>query len=377
MKNISIWEKKWFTNYDFVVIGGGIVGCFTALEIAKEKKNSKIAIIEKGIIPMGASTKNAGFACFGSISEIENDRKKMPDLDLLSLIELRVLGLKKLRNVLGDKNISFSNFGGYELFFNKKKIEDRVDKINSFLEPLMGKNCFSLCNNKIEDYGFKKDIVAGLSINKHEGALDPGKMIYTLKKKLGRSGVDFYFSTQVESFEENTKGVFLKLKSKSQTISIKTNKLAVCTNAFAKRWFNKESISPGRGLILITNRIPKLKINGCFHYNKGYYYFRNIDNRLLLGGGRDIDIKNETTYSFGTNKKIRQKLIDDLRTFILPNSDLNIENEWSGIMGFGKSKLPLIKRVSENISLGVRLGGMGISIGSIVGEKTAELVLGK
>ena len=98
---------------------------------------------------------------------------------------------------------------------------------------------------------------------------------------------------------------------------------------------------------------------------------------MLLGGGRDIDIKNETTYSFGTNKKIRQKLIDDLKTFILPNSDLNIENEWSGIMGFGKSKLPLIKRVSENISLGVRLGGMGISIGSIVGEKTAELVLGK
>ena len=41
MKNISIWEKKWFTNYDYVVIGGGIVGCFTALEIAKEKKKFK------------------------------------------------------------------------------------------------------------------------------------------------------------------------------------------------------------------------------------------------------------------------------------------------------------------------------------------------
>ena len=76
MKNISIWEKKWFTNYDYVVIGGGIVGCFTALEIANEKKNANIAIIERGILPMGASTKNAGFACFGSISEIENDRKR-------------------------------------------------------------------------------------------------------------------------------------------------------------------------------------------------------------------------------------------------------------------------------------------------------------
>ena len=120
-----------------------------------------------------------------------------------------------------------------------------------------------------------------------------------------------------------------------------------------------------------------MNISGCFHYNQGYYYFRNLGNRLLLGGGREIDIENETTFSFGTNSKIRQKLIEDLKAFILPNREFNIESEWSGIMGFGKNKLPLIKKLSENISLGVRLGGMGISIGSIVGEKTAELILEK
>ena len=96
-----------------------------------------------------------------------------------------------------------------------------------------------------------------------------------------------------------------------------------------------------------------------------------------MGGGREIDIKNETTYSFGSNRKIRQKLIEDLKTFILPNIDFHIESDWSGIMGFGKDKLPLIKRISENIVLGVRLGGMGISIGSVIGEKTADLILEK
>ncbi len=158
---------------------------------------------------------------------------------------------------------------------------------------------------------------------------------------------------------------------------MKTNKLVICTNAFAKKWFDMEDISPGRGFILLTNKIPDLKINGCFHYNGGYYYFRNIGNRLLLGGGREIDIKNETTFSFGINNRIRQKLIEDLKRFIVPNKDFHIKSEWSGIMGFGQNKLPLIKKFSENISLGVRLGGMGISIGSIVGEKTAELVLDK
>ena len=167
------------------------------------------------------------------------------------------------------------------------------------------------------------------------------------------------------------------MKSSNQTIDIKTNKLAICTNAFAKKWFEMEDISPGRGIILLTNEIPDLKIDGCFHYNQGYYYFRNLGDRLLLGGGREIDIRNETTYSFGSNRKIRQKLIEDLKTFILPNRDFHIESDWSGIMGFGKDKLPLIKRISENIVLGVRLGGMGISIGSVVGEKTADLILEK
>ena len=377
MENISFWEKKWFTNYEYVVIGAGIVGCFAALKIANEKKNAKVALIERGILPLGASTKNAGFACFGSITEIEKNRKEMSDDDLLSLLELRIKGLEKLRNNLGDKNISYSNCNGYELFFGIDKLDRRIHKINELLNPLIDKKVFSLRNKYIKRFGFAEEIVVGLTENKFEGSIDPGKMIFSLKKKLDSLGVDCYFSTEVESFEETSKKIYLKLKSSNQSIDIKTNKLVICTNAFAKKWFDMEDISPGRGFILLTNKIPDLKINGCFHYNGGYYYFRNIGNRLLLGGGREIDIKNETTYSFGINNRIRQKLIEDLKRFIVPNKDFHIKSEWSGIMGFGQNKLPLIKKFSENISLGVRLGGMGISIGSIVGEKTAELVLDK
>ena len=375
MKNISFWEKNWLTGYDFVVIGAGIVGCFTALRIASENKNAKVALIERGILPLGASTKNAGFACFGSISEIEKNRKEMSDDDLLSLLELRIKGLEKLRNNLGDKNISYSNCKGYELFFGIDGLEQRIYKINELLNPIMGKDCFSICNKDIKRFGFAKEIVVGLTENKHEGSINPGKMIFCLKKKLGSLGVDCYFSTEVESFEETSKKIFLKLKSSNQSIDIKTNKLAICTNAFAKRWFETEDISPGRGIILLTNEIPNLKIDGCFHYKQGYYYFRNVKKRLLIGGGREKDLNNESTLTFGTNKIIRQKLIEHIKNFILPDINFKIESEWSGIMGFGKNKLPLIKRMSKNIVLGVRLGGMGISIGSIVGEKTADLII--
>ena len=266
MENISFWEKKWFTNYEYVVIGAGIVGCFAALKIANEKKNAKVALIERGILPLGASTKNAGFACFGSITEIEKSRKEMSDDDLLSLLELRIKGLEKLRNNLGDKNISYSNCNGYELFFGIDKLDRRIHKINELLNPLIDKKVFSLRNKYIKRFGFAEEIVVGLTENKFEGSIDPGKTIFSLKKKLGSLSVDCYFSTEVESFEETSKKIYLKLKSRNQSIDIKTNKLVICTNAFAKRWFDMEDISPGRGFILLTNKIPDLKINGCFHW---------------------------------------------------------------------------------------------------------------
>ena len=44
MKNISFWEKNWLTDYDYVVIGAGIVGCFTALKIASENNKRFVEI---------------------------------------------------------------------------------------------------------------------------------------------------------------------------------------------------------------------------------------------------------------------------------------------------------------------------------------------
>ena len=70
---ISYWEKTQFLKYDLIVVGGGIVGLFTALEFLNNHPNSKIAVFDKGVFPDGASTKNAGFACFGSLSELVED----------------------------------------------------------------------------------------------------------------------------------------------------------------------------------------------------------------------------------------------------------------------------------------------------------------
>jgi hypothetical protein len=94
----------------------------------------------------------------------------------------------------------------------------------------------------------------------------------------------------------------------------------------------------------------------------------------LFGGGRNLDFKTEETTSFGVTNKIQNELDQILKTIILPNSNVEVESRWSGIMGVGQQKRPIVKSISNRVHCGVRLGGMGVAIGSLVGKKLADLL---
>ena len=136
----------------------------------------------------------------------------------------------------------------------------------------------------------------------------------------------------------------------------------------------RKKILPARAQVLITKPIPDLKIKGTFHYDRGYYYFRNIDGRILLGGGRNLDFEGETTTVLSNTDFVLKRLSDILSTVILPNTPYEIDYSWAGIMGVGKTKMPIIKKVEDSIYCGVRLGGMGIAIGTLVGQKLAMTI---
>jgi len=136
---------------------------------------------------------------------------------------------------------------------------------------------------------------------------------------------------------------------------------------------NIPEVKPARAQVLITKPIKNLHIQGTFHLDQGYYYFRNIDNRILFGGGRNLDFKTEETTEFAQTKLIQNKLETLLKTTILPEINFEIDYRWSGIMGVGKQKKAIVNQLSNNVFCGVRLGGMGVAIGSLIGKELAEL----
>ncbi|NNC44442.1 MAG: FAD-binding oxidoreductase [Winogradskyella sp.] len=369
--NLSYWEiKTWLTNVDFTVIGSGIVGLNCAIALKQQYPKANVLILEKGTLPEGASTKNAGFACFGSLSELIEDLNHHTEEEVLDLVKQRIDGLQLLRKSLGDKHIDFFQHGGYELFLKSDEqlyelSRSKEEKINKLLHPIFKDAVFSMKENT---FGFK-NIHKKYSYNKFEGQLDTGKMMRALIDKVHHLGIKILNNIAVKDYQESYDHVTVH----TNQFDLSCSKLVIATNGFASTLI-KEDIKPARAQVLITKPINNLQIKGTFHLDEGYYYFRNIDNRLLFGGGRNLDFKTEETTIFGQTELVQNKLEELLHQVILPQTPFEIEHRWSGIMGVGNKKKPIVKQVSDHTYCGIRLGGMGVAIGSKIGLDLARLV---
>ena len=192
-----------------------------------------------------------------------------------------------------------------------------------------------------------------------------------LVKEASSKGVLFYGGVEVASHEEHKNQVFLNTHKHGV---FKARKLLLATNGYTANLLDN-LVEPARAQVLITRPIPGLKLKGTFHLDQGYYYFREIDQRILLGGGRNLDFDSERTTEERTTKSIQEALERLLREVILPNTSVEVDQSWAGIMGIGDKKSPMIKALSPNIYCGVRLGGMGVALGAGVGSSLAELAM--
>jgi glycine/D-amino acid oxidase-like deaminating enzyme len=367
---LSYWEKTTLRHFDLVVVGGGIVGHFTALFYAQKNPEHRVAILERGVFPSGASTKNAGFACFGSIAELEHDVAAIGEEAATALVMKRYNGLKLLRETLGDEAIDYREVGGCEMCFEPPK-QERIDFFNDLLEAHLGSRPYSV--QPSEGYGFSTK-VTHLIKNALEGTVDTGKMMAALQQKVAQAGVLTFTQSTVEKIESTSEGKTVYIQTTDGSVAFFARQVALCTNAFSRKFLAEEDLEPGRGLVLVSKPHPAFHWEGSFHYHDGYNYFRTINGRLLLGGGRHLDKPGETTLVPGINSAIEKALKEDVASLIAPGVAVEIDYLWSGVMAFGSSKQPVIKRIDDHMVAGIRLGGMGVAIGARVGQDLAALI---
>lgn len=371
----SIWERTGFhRDADLVVVGGGLVGLFTALFHQRARPGDHVVVLEQGAFPAGASVRNAGFACFGSPSELLADIAAEGEAAALARVEERWRGLLELRAELGDGNIGFEASGGHELFMANDPLYTHVaqgfDGLNKALSPILGAVAYRWIDTSIKPLVFKQ--VEHLARTDLEGPLDSGMLMRTLLRKTTAEGVLFRGGSTVTGVEENSAQVVVQLQDGS---SMRAAHVVVATNGYSTSLLPGIDVLPARGQVLLTGPVPGLSLRGTYHMDEGYIYFREYQGGVLLGGGRNLDPEGERTTDDGVTPLIQEHLEKLLRSTILPNIPHHITHRWSGVMGFrSKGKQPLVERLGERMVVAAGLSGMGVAIGIRVARQAAALV---
>lgn len=374
----SFWEiDTYLSHIELLIVGSGIVGLTSAIYCKTLSPSLNIAVIERGCMPSGASTKNAGFACFGSAGELLTDLRTQSEAEVLTRIERRLKGISMLRNMLGDQAMGYENCGGFELFTQNDEAQYNaclrfIVEANAPLAALTGlKNTFLQADNRIGDFGFKG--ISHLIKNQAEGAIHTGKTMDSLLVKASQLGIRVMNGIGVSAVTELNGGASVMLDNGHE---LRVGHVHVATNGFASELLPHLDVKPARAQVLITSPINNLRVNGTFHLDEGYCYFRNVGDRVLLGGGRNLDIAGETSTEIGLTPNIQHYLESMLRSIILPDADFKIAHRWSGVMGVGATKDTLVCAVSPHITCAVRMGGMGIALGTLIGKESASMIMG-
>ncbi len=369
----SYWESKHFGQWEVVVVGAGLVGLATALAVRARLPSASILVLERGLLASGATGRNAGFACFGSLTELLSDVDSVGWDATLALVERRFRGSQALLARVGAQDAGYEHTGGWELIEpHTVGVLDRLEEVERALRPVLGAGAVLLDDARIGEFGFSRARVPHLVSLRREGALDSGRLMRTLLKACGAADITVWTGADVKAIASEGDHVRVEVGD----LSLRAKHVAVCTNAFTRALLPDLEVTPGRGQVLVTDPVPGLAFRGVFHLDEGFVYFREVDGRVLLGGGRNLDFAGEATAELLTTERIQAYLDDLLRDVILPGQSVSVSHRWAGIMAFGPNKAPIVRTVSPGVAVGVRMGGMGVALGSGVAEELADLIVG-
>ena len=375
MQHISIWEQEAFlAPQDLILVGSGFCGLWAAVQYAEQHPTKRITILERGSLPYGASTRNAGFSCFGSPSEILHDIQTMGADAVWNLVDMRFRGLARINRYFPDSITRFDHAGGFECFEANSSVwpgcAAQLDELNRGMKTITGHaETFRIASQRLDELGLRN--YAYLIENQLEGGLHSGFLLLALWQKAQALGVQVLTGVSVNAVYPRSYGVDLD----TSLGSLHARQVLLCTNAFTRDLLPQADIEPARGQVFVTAPIPNFKLAGTFHAEEGYYYFRNLGDRLLIGGARHTAFAEEATTEVSITHQIQQTLEAYAQKHILPeNQPYTITHRWSGIMGMGSTKFPIVERVSDQLFVCARMSGMGVALAPIVTERAINLL---
>ncbi len=173
-------------EYDYLIVGAGIIGLTIAYELLTRDKLLRIAIVEKeSNVAQHASGRNSGVLHSGFYYSSESLKAKFT-----------VNGNKKMKEFCKDNNIFVNSTKKLVVAKDEKELEGiyelhRRAKVNGVETKIIDEDEVKKIDSNVKTY--KKALFSPST-----ASVDPKEVCLRLKEVLQKQGVNFYFNTSFE-----------------------------------------------------------------------------------------------------------------------------------------------------------------------------------
>ncbi|MFM7497682.1 MAG: NAD(P)/FAD-dependent oxidoreductase [Bacteroidota bacterium] len=403
---ISFWERDRYAGpWDYTVIGAGVTGLNAALEFKIQQRRARVLVLEARSTGAVASSRNAGFLCLGSPSEMCAMLDAQGEAAWLHWTAAKWAGIQRLLKLLGSKSLHYQRVKAYELMtpsgyfrpsnFDTDQVVGRLSALNRLMKEAVGlappfwsqrkKSRTSPLPWSTPYFGDPVPLdpsqgwgAPGLKAMAmaFEGQVHPMHVLDSLKRYAQNLGVVVLQGSKVQGLGPT--GLDLQeIVLENQPLVVRSKNIILCTNALTKSLITNPSVIPQRGQILVSAPLPgglPPRLMGNFHGDSGFLYFRNLgQNRLLLGGARNLDFLGEQNEQWSENPILTEHLTRYANDVLgLSPEVLSWEQAWSGTMGFTASGVPHMQALGPGRWMVAGMNGMGMALGPEMGRRMAR-----
>lgn len=353
VRNFSYWEaelppapppRELPSRVDVLIVGAGFMGRWLAYFLSRLPRPPRVLVIERDRFSYGASTRNAGFLTCGQVSEMMADAKDFSVDAVLENLRMRLHGIRIVREEFPELEVDACGSTDYD------EVTDETREFIRRANQAAGEDLYSVRAARIG--GDVRQAV----YNRADGGLHPVRLLRLLQ---GRSGAEFAFGVRAESVADGV----ARLSTPGGVHEVRYSRAFICVNAFARDLDASSIVQPARGQIIITSPVQCRTDKTLGYLDRGYDYFRFVDGRLLIGGGRQ-HFESEATGELKPTEDVLAYL-KQTAARVIGHQDWQVEHHWAGVMGFPKGRhlggSPR-RRIDESTEVVAGFGGMGVAL---------------
>ena len=370
----AVSPKRWPSlafelDVDVCVIGGGLAGLTTALEVAR--RGWSVAVLEARRIAWNASGRNLGFVLPGFAQDIDKIVERCGIDHAKILWALSEDGVEYIRNLIRDTGMPGVEVGNGWLDVSKVDNGDELVRTVSLLGQDFG----------VEAEGWPTERVrAELKSDHYFHAIHYPRAfhIHPLNYAMGlaaaaeAAGVRIFEETPAISIDV----VGVRKRIATPSARLRANHIVLAGNAHLGRLAPSlaDTILPVSTFAAVTEPLGG-RLETAITYQGGVSDSHSTNNHYrIIGGDRLLWSGGSTTWE-ANPRGHRESLRRSIAQIYPQLGKVEIENVWSGTMGFAVHRMPQIGEISPGLWIASAFGGHGLNTTAMAGGLLARAIV--